>query len=63
MKLRMYMKSGNQVTLTNVADWKIKYQGNEITSLHVEYEKSKPDDKGVVIGSIDLSQIEAMERV
>lgn len=62
MKARLYMKSGNQVTITHVKDVTIKYSGNTITGFEVEWEKKAPKT-GVMIGSIALDQIEAIELI
>lgn len=63
MKLKFYMKSGNTLTMNHVEDWNIKYQGDEIISLNVTWDKGKVENRGVIIGSMNLSQIEAMEAV
>lgn len=54
------MKSGNQITIKSVEDFKITYNGDTINSINVVFEDSKKS-KGVMIGSINLSQIEAIE--
>ncbi len=63
MKLLIHMKSGKTITVRNVKDWKIEYTGNEVTSIKIERGKSFwPTQKGLIIKSIALDQIEAMER-
>lgn len=61
MKLKLYMKSGNVITVNRVKDWKIKWEGNCVTFLSIE--RHKPfftADERPIMGSIDLRQIEAI---
>lgn len=60
MNVKLYMKSGNQITIKSVEDFKITYNGDTINSINVVFEDSKKS-KGVMIESINLSQIEAIE--
>jgi hypothetical protein len=60
MNVKLYMKSGNQIIIKEVEDFKITCNGNTIKSINVEWEDSK-GSRGVMIGSLDLSQIEAIE--
>ena len=62
MDVKLYMKSGNVITITQLEDVKIKYIGNEITAFDVVWAESKPGH-GVMIGSIALDQIEAVETI
>ena len=61
MKVRLFMKSGNQVVITHVEDFSIKYNGDRIKELSVVWEDDVPKKIGVMVGSINLSQIEAIE--
>lgn len=61
MQLKLYMKSGNIVLIDHVDDWRIEYSGDSIVSLNVTWAKSKEAGKGVVIASLALCQIEAIE--
>lgn len=66
MQLKLYMKSGNVVTVSGVKDVNYKYLGNEITGLTVEWTwlaRKFSKKRGVLLKSIDLSQIECMEVV
>lgn len=66
MKLKLYMKSGNVVTVSGVKNVKYKHHGNEITELTVEWtwlERKLFKKRGVMVPSVDLSQIECMEVV
>jgi len=62
MELKLYMKSGNQIIITHVDDCKVNYINNDITGLNVTWSKNKPNT-GVMIGSIALNQIEAVETI
>ena len=59
--LRIFMKSGNVVTLRGIKDWKIQTTGNRITRLEITRRRyavlfyARP-----IMSSIDLSQIEAI---
>ena len=60
MKLSIHMKSGKTLIQKNVANYKIKHLENEITSFSFLLEP-----KGhltLVMGALDLSSIEAIER-
>lgn len=59
MKLSLYMKSGNVIQVSGIKDWKIEYRGNEVTSISIKYGWWKIGPR-LVLGSLDLSQIEAM---
>lgn len=62
--LTLYMKSGNKIRLRHVSEWEAKVKGNSITSLSITRTKWLdwlPKEK-LVVGSIDLSQIEAITR-
>ena len=56
MNVTIYMKSGNKITADKVKDWAIKYNSEQITSLRIDQDK-KCKSK-VLVGSIDLKQIE-----
>lgn len=62
--LTIYMKSGNKIKLRHVSNWEAKVTGNTITSLSITrtpWLDWLPKEK-LVVGSIDLSQIEAITR-
>lgn len=62
MKLTIYMKSGNVITVRGVKAWNGQYSGNTITKLQiVRYwiPFMAPKAK-LIMGSVDLSQIEAI---
>ena len=63
MKLRLYMKSGNQIMITHVEDLRIKYRGDTITMIDIDWAKNAPKKTGVMIQSIALNQIEAVEAI
>jgi hypothetical protein len=66
MKLKLYMKSGNVIIIKGIKDIHYKYIGNEITALTVEWTwlaKKFSQKRGVLLKSVDLSQIECMEVV
>jgi len=64
MELHFHMKSGKTLVQKEVKDWKIEYNGDQITSLDVVYERNITElDRYLVVGSICLSQIECIERV
>ena len=55
------MKSGNVIHVDHVKDWNLKYTGNEITNLKIVREKLLfRSVKGLIVPSLDLSQIEAI---
>ena len=56
-KLTIYMKSGNNIIADNVVDWKIKYNDEQINHLMIHQDKPK---YRIVVGSIDLKQIECV---
>ena len=60
MKVFIYMKSGNVIDIDGVEDFKIKYCGDEITSLTISVNKDAR--KRLVVQSIALSQIEAISQ-
>lgn len=62
--LTIYMKSGNKIKLRHIGNWEAEIQGNTVTSLSISrtpwldwLRKEK-----LVVGSIDLSQIEAITK-
>lgn len=60
--MKIYMKSGNVIKLRGIKDWKIKYDNAQITYFWIELEwwaTLLGFDK-LVMGSIDLAQIEAI---
>tara|TARA_R110000850_G_scaffold270054_1_gene402799 strand:- start:377 stop:574 length:198 start_codon:yes stop_codon:yes gene_type:complete len=62
MKIIIYMKSGNKIIADKVINWKIKYNNDQITSLTIE-QKEKGFFKcknNVIVGSVDLKQIECI---
>jgi len=62
MKIAIYMKSGNVITQTRVKEWEVKWRGNEVTAITVVYNKFFPPSQKLIMGALDLSQIEAMVR-
>ena len=62
MYLDIYMKSGNKITIDKVTDWNIKYDSNQITSIRIDQntEGSFKCKNKLIIGSIDLKQIECI---
>ena len=66
MKLKIYMKSGNTITLPYIKDYTIGYQGNTIVKLGIEV-YAIANILGLRprlhIGATDLSQIEAIVRL
>ena len=59
-KVKLYMKSGNQIMITHVDDLRIKYTSDVITMINIDWAKNAPKT-GVMIPSLNLSQIEAIE--
>jgi len=57
------MKSGNQIMINHVKDFRIKYRGDIITMIDIDWSKNAPKKTGVMIQSIALSQIEAIEAI
>ncbi len=58
------MKSGKTIKVTRIKNWRVKSTGNEVTSLTLD--RRKPlfrKKKGLVLASLNLSQIEAIEQV
>ena len=62
MKAKLFMKSGNTMVITDLVDLSIKYTGDLITSLNVEFENNA-SPTGIMISSICLAQIEGIEIV
>lgn len=64
MDLIFYMKSGNKIVADKVTDWGFKYKGNEITELTLSQKEGSifGCKNKLIVGSIDLSQIEAIIR-
>jgi hypothetical protein len=59
--LDIYMKSGNVIRVKNVKDWSFRSNGNEVIYLKVEQGKSIfRSRRGLIISTIDLSQIEGV---
>lgn len=61
MKLNIYMKSGNIITVGGVKEYKVINKGDEIIHLTIEqrpYMKFFADK--LLVNSINLSQIEAV---
>lgn len=62
MKLTIYMKSGNAITVRGIKHWEIKFSNNLVNRLFIErysFPFMAPKAK-LIMGSIDLSQIEAI---
>lgn len=62
MKLNIFMKSGNKIEVYGVKKWEIKYSGDSITGLSITYRLFSLKSDRLIIGSIALSQIEAITR-
>ena len=62
MKLRLYMKSGNQLLMEDVDKYNITTKGNLVTGIEIEY-SGKDWDSRVLIQTVDLAQIEAVVRI
>lgn len=64
MNLIFYMKSGNKIVADKVTNWNIKCKGNEIVSLTLEQNEGPLFGcrNKLIVGSIDLSQIEMIVR-
>ena len=63
MTLRLYMKSGNIITLERIKSWKVKSNAESITLLEIEEEPDHTFSKvveRVIMTSIQLQQIEAI---
>jgi len=62
MKLTIYMKSGNVITVRGIKDWEIRFDNNGVNSLHIRrYSLPFMAPKArLIMGSVDLSQIEAI---
>ena len=63
MKLEIYMKSGNVITLKGIKEYSGKFQGNRITELTLKYYPLRRPNRTVNVKSIDLSQIEAIVEI
>jgi len=62
--LRLYMKSGNIITVENVEKWMVETADNNgITYLKIEKAKRSGKARGLLMTTLDLSQIEAIEEV
>lgn len=62
MKLTIYMKSGNVITVRGVRAWEGRYSGNTITQLQIERYRIPflaPSSR-LWVSTLDLSQIEAI---
>lgn len=62
MKINIFMKSGNVITLTRVKTWAIKYNCNNIVSLSISYHRWFQKER-LIIESIDLKSVEAITKV
>lgn len=63
MKLNIYMKSGNVIPVHGVKEWKVNTIGNSVTTLSIKYTWFAIrvySRERLLVGSIDLSQIEAI---
>jgi len=62
MYLDIYMRSGNKITIDKVTFWNIKYDIDQITSITIDQNTKgffKCKNK-LIVGSIDLKQIECI---
>lgn len=60
MKLKIYMKSGNVIPLFGIKNYNFQYRGNTIVG--VELHVRRWSRARLIIGTIDMSQIEAVVR-
>ena len=63
MTLRLYMKSGNIITLERIKSWKVRSDDETITGFEIEEEPDNTFTKvveRVIMASIQLQQIEAI---
>lgn len=65
MKAKLHMKSGKTLILHCVKDFRLKYNSDGITHIHVEYKSVllRRLFPCVLLESVSLDQIEAIERV
>lgn len=62
--LVLYMKSGNVIKVPNVKNWHVKVSGDDVTYLEIDKAKSLFNRKrGLLLTTLDFSQIEAMEEI
>lgn len=61
MVILIHMKSGKTLKVTGVKDYTFKYKGNEITFIGITYNTFR-FGKRLLVETLDLSQIEAIER-
>lgn len=62
MKLSIFMKSGNVIRIRGVRSYKFNIDGNSISSLELEQHGRIFGGPRLLLGTIDLSQIEAVVR-
>ena len=55
--LKIYMKSGNVITLKRITEWKVK---SERTVVSLEITRKKYGQERLIMNSLDLSQVEAI---
>ncbi len=74
MKLKIHMKSGKTIIVNRIKDWKVNHRGNEIVQLTIIRRPTFKrrfyglfgktfHDGGLIMGSLNLEQIEAIEKV
>lgn len=70
MKIKLYMKSGNTLIIKRVKKYEYEYDGDDIVSLSILHYRhfrnmcgSTKRPNGVMMQSITLSQIEAIEQL
>jgi hypothetical protein len=57
------MKSGNKIVVRGLSDYNIKNQGNAVTAIELKRYRWWPfKSVGLLLSTIDLSQIEAVTR-
>lgn len=61
--MKIYMKSGNIITLDGIVDWEIKNIGDEITFLKFTWEKDMKGKEKLIMNSLCLTQIEAITEI
>lgn len=62
MKLSIFMKSGNVIRIRGVSNYEFKMNGNSISELELEQYGKIFGGPRLLVGTIDLSQIEAVVR-
>jgi hypothetical protein len=56
------MKSGNVIVLDDIIECTVNYRGNEVTGLRIQ-NGFKSDIERLMVGTVDLTQIEAVSSI